>query len=390
MPNLTILQGDALEQLRTIPDGSVQVCVTSPPYYGLRSYLKSDDPLKASEIGAEQTPQQYVDRMVEVFREVRRVLREDGVLWLNLGDSYGGSSGVHAGGSDKARSNTGAVNATLPSKGGRAKDLLMIPERVALALQADGWYLRAKCPWIKRNAMPESAKDRPTTVVEIIFMLTKSERYHYDAEAVKVAATCDRMRGPAEHADMVSTNGNGGLSRRKPRATRSRRSSDWFLESWQGLLQDDEGDPLAFVINPVSYRGAHFACFPPKLVQPCIEASTSAHGACPECGAPFQRVLVREPSDWAARKAMGEPTRHGLAGAAAVGAGNFQGETATTTGWKPTCDHTHTHTMPCVVLDPFGGSGTTAQVALALGMRPTVIELNSDYIPLIKQRCGVA
>lgn len=282
--NLIILQGDALTQLKTLPDNSVQVCVTSPPYYGLRSYLKADSADKAKEIGSEETPQQYVDRMVEVFREVKRVLREDGTLWLNLGDSYNAAGRVGHGTriGHKQQTNrasaTGADSTRSDDPALKPKDLLMIPERVAMALQADGWYLRAKCPWIKRNAMPESAKDRPTTVVETIFLLTKSERYHYDAEAVKVAAVCDRMRGPAEHVDVVSTNGNGGLSRRKPQSKRARRSSDWFFESWQGLLTNAEQEPLAFVVNPVSYKGAHFACFPPSLVRPCIEAGGSEEG----------------------------------------------------------------------------------------------------------------
>ena len=321
-PTLTILTGDCLASLKTLPDNSVQCCVTSPPYYGLRSYLKEGDEGKVSEIGLEETPQQYVEKMVEVFREVRRVLREDGIFWLNLGDSFGGTSGVHAGGSDKANSNTGAVNATLPNKGGKAKNLLGIPWRTAFALQDDGWILRQACYWMKKNSMPESVKDRPSTVIETIFMLTKSPRYFYDAEAVKVSAkTSMKPRDKSAegwHDGAGTTNCAEGERVWGDNKMRSRRSSDWFFESWQGMLQDEDGDPLAFVVNTKPYKGAHFACFPPELIRPMVRAG------CPISG---------------------------------------------------------------TVLDPFGGSGTTAQVALEHGCNAIVCELNADYIPLIHQRC---
>lgn len=374
-PTLTILNSDCLAALKTLPDNSIHCCVTSPPYYGLRDYKtskweggdptcdhtnpKSEKPTWGPEstgsstlvgrpsndsheregfkgkicprcgahriddqIGLEETPQQYIEKMVEVFREVKRVLREDGVCWLNLGDSFGGTSGVHAGGSDKARSNQGAVNATLPTKGGKAKNLLMIPARVALVLQEDGWYLRSSCPWIKRNAMPESVKDRPSTTIESIFMLTKSPRYFYDTEAVKVLSTKYVKEGPRRKT-RVNGNRNDedkaeGGSQCQVTPTRSRRSSDWFFESWQGMLQDEEGNPVAFVVNTKPYKGAHFACFPPDLIRPMVRAGCPVEGT---------------------------------------------------------------------VLDPFGGSGTTAQVALEHGCNAIVCELNPDYIPLIHQRC---
>lgn len=350
-PQLTILQGDVIEQLRTLPDASVQCCVTSPPYYGLRSYLKADDPAKAHEIGAEETPQAYVARMVEVFREVKRALREDGVLWLNLGDSYArdakkgqhkpGDSGKQAyvydrgGGrasvtlnlrSETQGSSDGFVGRAdrAPIRNGaegfKPKDLLMIPSRVAIALQQDGWYLRAACPWIKRNGMPESVKDRPAQTIEMLYMLTKSERYHYDAEAVKVEAKKGAAGSRFDTGKTAEHQQN--RSSTKPRVedgTRTRRSGDWFFESWQGMLQDEEGDPLAFVVNTKPYKGAHFAVFPSDLIRPCVKAAGKA----------------------------GYP-----------------------------------------ILDPFGGSGTTAQVAMELGHDAILIELNAEYIPLIKQRCG--
>ena len=381
---LTILQGDVIEQLKTLPDASVQCVVTSPPYYGLRSYLKADDPAKVHEIGCEETPQQYVDRMVEVFREVRRVLREDGVLWLNLGDSYArdakkgqhkpGDSGKQAYVYDRGGGRASAsLNLQSESKGssdgfvGRAdrapvrngaegfkpKDLLMIPARVAMALQADGWYLRSVCPWIKRNGMPESVKDRPSQTIESVFMLTKSERYFYDAEAVKTPSAHGGKivqigeksfsKGQAAGAG-IAASGNGTKDTYTVPAKRTRRAGDWFFESWQGLLQDEEGDPLAFVVNTKPYRAAHFATFPVDLVEPCVKAGVSAHGACPECGTPFSRVIERTTE--VDESAKGSRFDAGKTGGRDGGDRTQSGERYLTkaVGWKPGCEHTHTHT----------------------------------------------
>lgn len=403
---LTILNTDCLSGLRTLADRSVQCCVTSPPYYGLRSYLRPDDPAKTAEIGSEETPQQYVDHMVEVFREVKRVLRDDGVLWLNLGDSYNAAGRVGHGTriGFKQQTNRASANGADQTRSSapdlKPKDLLMIPARVAMALQADGWYLRSACPWLKRNGMPESVKDRPAQTIETIFMLTKSERYYYDAEAVKtVAAHGGKVvqlgdksfsKGQAAGAG-IAPSGNGTKDTYRVPAKRTRRAGDWFFESWQGMLQDEEGDPLAFVVNLKPYKGAHFACFPPDLIRPCIQSGVSAHGACPECGAPFKRLTERIGQDVHASGGDREsrtyvPDR--------VGDGNPRrpadvSPDVVTVGWAPFCTHTHTP-QPCVVLDPFGGSGTTAQVALELGCHAVLVELNAAYIPLIHQRCNPA
>ena len=188
----TILCGDVLDMLATVPDGIVQCCVTSPPYWGLRSYLDNDDPDKPLEMGLEPTPEQYVEKMVAVFREVKRVLRDDGTLWLNLGDSYAGHHGNKRVPDDKAPSNKpGYVEnmraTTAGISGLKPKDLVGIPWRVAFALQADGWWLRSDIIWHKPNPMPESVRDRPTKSHEYIFLLSKSKRYFYDADAVREA-----------------------------------------------------------------------------------------------------------------------------------------------------------------------------------------------------------
>jgi len=252
-----ILVGDVRQTLSTLPEKSVQCCVTSPPYFGLRDYGVD------GQIGLEQTPDEFVAQLVAVFREVRRVLRDDGTLWLNLGDTY--AAGGMGAGSGKQLTNRGTSvggHMDKPRKapeGLKPKDLIGIPWRVAFALQADGWYLRQDIIWHKPNPMPESVRDRCTKAHEYVFLLSKSERYYFDAEAIKEPAVCDRMRGPAEHPDKKSTNGNAGLGRREPQPFRNRRS--------------------VWTVATKPFKGAHFATFPPDLIEPCVLAGCPAGGA---------------------------------------------------------------------------------------------------------------
>jgi DNA modification methylase len=217
-----IFVGDCVSILDTMQKRQYHTCITSPPYFSLRNYNHPE------QIGLEKTPEEYIEKLVGVFRKVKEVLRDDGTLWLNLGDSFA------------------------------AKDLLMIPARVALALQSDGWHIRSHIIWHKPNVMPENVKDRPTGAHESIFLLTKSLKYHYDAEAVMEEAICDRVRGRAAHPDRISTNGNTGLSRRPVTGNRNMRN--------------------VWSINTGSYKGAHFATFPEDLIKPCIKAG------CPKGG----------------------------------------------------------------------------------------------------------
>jgi DNA modification methylase len=249
---ITTRLGDCREVLRALPDQSVHCCVTSPPYFGLRDYGV------AGQIGLEPTPDAFVGELVVVFREVRRVLRDDGTLWLNLGDSYASAwackrRNIIGNGSPDMNTSRGRM-----AEGLKEKDLIGIPWRVAFALQADGWYLRQDIIWSKPNPMPESVTDRCTKAHEYIFLLSKNARYYYDADAVAEPAICDSMRGPAAHGDKISTNGNGGLSRRPIEQTRNKRSV-WEIAS-----------------QPFSE--AHFATFPPALIEPCILAG------CPKGG----------------------------------------------------------------------------------------------------------
>lgn len=246
--------GDCLEVLRGLPDNSVHCCVTSPPYYGLRDYGMD------GQIGLEPTPDEYVSRMVAVFREVRRVLRDDGTCWVNLGDSY-------ASGGRKTRDSDGKLEEREMSvrpkdpRGIKPKDLLGIPWRVAFALQADGWYLRQDIIWAKPNPMPESVRDRCTKSHEYIFLLTKSARYFYDHEVIKESGIQRPQGTKGEHAGQkyaAIRNVNSSTLKAAWRTTRNRRS--------------------VWTVATRPYSGAHFAVFPPQLIEPCILAGCPVGG----------------------------------------------------------------------------------------------------------------
>jgi DNA modification methylase len=273
MTTQRIIPGDCIEGLRTLPDASVHCCVTSPPYWGLRDYGHD------GQIGLESTPEAYVARMVEVFREVRRVLRDDGTCWVNLGDSYAANAATSKKiGESHRGSDTPTLNqphqCRVSVRGGewriKAKDLVGIPWRVAFALQADGWWLRQDIIWHKPNPMPESVRDRCTKAHEYVFLLTKSERYYYDAEAVSEASVC--LRGPGNKKPLKGVEEDGEKHR-------TRAGLHLAAERWR-----QDGPPLSrnrrsvWTITTKPYSGAHFAVMPPDLVEPCIKAG------CPEGG----------------------------------------------------------------------------------------------------------
>jgi len=250
-----ILVGDALTTLGQLPDGSVQCCVTSPPYFGLRDYGIE------GQIGLEDDLGGYVSRLVDVGREVRRVLADNGTFWLNLGDSYASGG---CGARDAERWPTQSRNDHMPKHAKRGtdlkpKDLIGIPWRVAFALQADGWWLRSDIVWHKGNAMPESVRDRPTRSHEFIFLLAKSATYYYDHEAVKEPAVSSRGSGNGFKRD-------ASLSYRDSRGARGNGAS------WQVAELRNRRD--VWTVNTKPYRGAHFAVFPPKLIEPCILAGS--------------------------------------------------------------------------------------------------------------------
>jgi DNA modification methylase len=328
--SVQILQGDCIEMLKTLPDASVHCCITSPPYWGLRDYGC------AGQFGLEKTPEEYVAKMVETFREVRRVLRDDGTLWLNLGDSYATGAGqgfVPGGGGQGNRAKRDLLGTSwqpnrLKIPGLKAKDLVGIPWRVAFALQADGWYLRQDIIWAKPNPMPESVRDRCTKAHEYVFMLSKKARYYYDAEAIKepglnpeddARRILDRQKVFNKSCPTVERNGL------RPRTDKQRghsRRHAGFNDRWDemekaGQCSGERNRRSVWTIATQPFKDAHFATFPPELIKPMVLAG------CPEGG---------------------------------------------------------------MVLDPFAGSGTTGMVAENLGRNSVLIELNPKYIEMIKKR----
>jgi len=304
--------GDCLQSLKQMPEKSVNCCVTSPPYFGLRDYGVD------GQIGLEPTPDEFVQALVEVFREVRRVLRDDGTLWLNLGDSY--SSGGRTWRAPDSKAPGARAMSTRPDDGMKPKDLIGIPWRVAFALQADGWYLRQDIIWSKPNPMPESVRDRCTKAHEYVFLLSKSPRYFFDNEAIKEPAICG-ANGSNFHTGKTAEHQLGRASK-KPRDSKKRGEFDGKTNSMPGreafrAITEMRNRRSVWSVSTRPYKGAHFATFPPDLIEPCILAG------CPTGG---------------------------------------------------------------TVLDPFGGSGTTAGVALAHGRNAVLCELNPEYAELVPGR----
>jgi DNA modification methylase len=393
-----IICGDALQVLRSLPDNFVQSCITSPPYFGLRSYLPSTHPNKHLEIGAEATPEVYITRLVEIFREVQRVLRLDGTLWLNIADSYAGSWGnfgnrpemggrpstqrerktafVYRKGYERFREKPSSANCE--TLGLQRKNLMLIPARLSLALQADGWIVRSDIIWAKSDPMPESVRDRPTKSYEHVYLLTKSPRYFYDAVAVGEPLSQTAIRrykygyGGRKNKELTAMNKQGVGVRtrmvgdREPPSIRNRRD--------------------VWVMATSSYHGAHFATMPSPLVEICILAGTSPR-ACEKCGTPWRRIVERgsliEQGNHPSLSSHLTAQDYLYAGESQCGVN----ETLKEEGWCPSCTCLeNTGISRCVVLDPFAGSGTVLASAHRLGRAYLGIELNSDYLPLIEER----
>lgn len=317
-----ILVGECRDLLSKLAKGSIHCVVTSPPYYALRDYGVD------GQIGLESSPDKYVERLVDVFREVRRVLRDDGTVWLNLGDKFMGRVGV----TREDRDGWGHL---------KPKDLIGIPWKVAFALQADGWWLRSDIIWVKQAPIPESVGDRPTRAHEFIFLLTKSENYFYDADAV---------REPLLRRNIVNLKGG------TPPGGRNLRSV-WCLRS-------------------DNFGGNHFATFPTSLVEPCIKAGTSETGCCPECGSPRHRITRREKKTGRVRGTNDSDFRANVQNSPQQS--NIKVRVSTV-GWRSSCECVYHESVPCTVLDPFAGAGTTGIVADRLGRDALLIEINPDY-----------
>jgi DNA modification methylase len=420
---VTLLEGDCRALLPTLPAESVHCVVTSPPYWGLRDYGtatweggdvacdhfkllggtgaqnlgKSAEASAANverssvayrercgkcgarrldqQLGLEPTPEAYIENMVGVFREVRRVLRDDGTLWLNMGDSY--ASDPASGGPGQQDGGEHQRTPQRPYARPRSlkpKDLVGIPWRLAFGLQADGWYLRADIIWAKPNPMPESVTDRPTKAHEYVFLLAKAARYFYDADAVRephqgierpafdgVRGTLPKSNGRPDTCDRAGNHPAGRNLR-----------SVWTIPS-------------------APFPDAHFATFPPALASRCIQAGTSERGCCRVCGAP-----------WTRQTSIEQVVLTGSSGK--IGDGQRNPATRTdlmtqrtrkvvdTIGWQPSCACDAGPPVPCTVLDPFAGSGTVGQVAEQLGRHSVLCELSPAYVQMAAERtaqCGL-
>ncbi len=347
LPLNTVEKGDCTKVLRRWPGEIAHTVVTSPPYWMLRDYKQ------AGQLGLESSIESFVAGLVDVFREVRRVLRDDGSVWLNIGDTYISRGGGRQGHSGK---HGGDHTATPRAKALKVKDKALIPHRVALALQADGWWVRQDVVWHKPNPVPEATRDRPATDHEYVFLLTKSARYYYDAEAVR-----QRTTGGAH------SRGNGGAGAKvavldEPLAGGIRRPhyNVDFNAAVTGVLSSRNLRSV-WTIPPRPYAGAHFATFPLELVKPCVLAGTSERGCCAACGAPWLRVTkptaaaaARLGKSWHDHREDGVVGQRGIPGAV--------GDLRVTTGWKASC-RCKADVVPCLVVDPFAGSGTSLVVA---------------------------
>ena len=321
----TLYLGDCLESLKTMPDKSIQMCVTSPPYYGLRDYGVDE------QIGLEKTPDEYIARLVEVFHEVKRVLKDDGTLWVNMGDSYAGSGKGQTknGANDRKVNKTKGMklNIQKPSEIGlKPKDLIGIPWMLAFALRSDGWYLRQDIIWAKPNPMPESVKDRCTKSHEYIFLLSKSAHYYYDADAIAEPSTTyenrpagvvrDRLYGYDSKQNKIRVKlGSKSFSKGQANGAGIEPTGNAKKDYYEVPFVRNRRD--IWTIKSKPYNGAHFAVFPPEIPRLCILA------------------------------------------------GSKPGDT---------------------ILDPFAGSGTTGAVAISLRRRAVLCELNVEYVGLIRER----
>lgn len=391
-----IINADVVEGLRSLPAASVQTCITSPPYYGLRSY--GIPPRRWSDgsecvLGDEATLDLYITHLVEVFREVRRVLHPSGTLWLNLGDCYAGG-GKHVERKEIYDIPLDGKPARPRQRNLSGKDLLLIPARAALALQGDGWILRTDIIWAKAvsflkawsgSVMPESTRDRPIWSHEHVFLLAKEERYFYDIDGAR-EEYADSTRREAGRLYM-------GRGRKDYAAAHAQDPSDTKRRVLDSVARGS-GRNLrnVWIIPKQNFPGMHFATFPEKLVEPMIRLATSEKGQCPVCGAPVRRRVVREPVPERVRLAFEEAREQ-----TAAETGREDGHTSKrpnyrrvviATQWEAGCgcgiDHAVEATVPQTVLDIFNGSGRTGIVAHRLGRKYIGIDVNPEYCEMAR------
>ena len=431
-----ILIGNNMEKLKEIESESVDCIVSSPPYFGLRDYGTAsweggdsncdhkygrnsrggltekqnsnvgsfgDEAIKHGEkckkcgakrtdeqFGLEETLEEYIEKTVLLFEELRRVLKPQGTVWWNIGDSYASKSSAWGGrGKNSILNKTGLEDKqrrnTVVPDGLKAKDLMMIPARVAIALSENGWYLRSEIIWHKPNPMPESVKDRPTSAHEKIYLFAKNKKYYYDADAIRVPQKQDSIARAGRDVwknNKIDT-GNYSIPNVDSAKKLNQKVRDTVSEGKIPMANKRN----VWTVTTKPFRGAHFAVFPPDLIEPCIKAGSSEHGCCSECGNPYIRdtKVVSVPQRTTRDNMVGViPGRNKTS---RMNSKEMESLVREERGWVATCK-CNADVVKSVVLDPFGGSGTTGLVANNLGRNAILIELNEEYVEIAKKRLG--
>jgi DNA modification methylase len=416
-----LLQGNCLSLLRSLPDNIIQCCITSPPYWGLRSYgtapqiwggaadcqhdwaqtaprrlrtekdVKNPNTIQKNNVGAnhaldftetckkcaawngelghESTPEHFVANLTDIFREVRRVLRPDGVCWINIADSYHSSS--------RKRVPGGATKPQDEPLAYRGKNMALVPQKLAISLQEDGWFVRSEVIWHKLSCMPESASDRCTRTHEQIWMVTKQPYYFYDQDAIREPHKEESVRRLTYSLESAIERSGGHLNKTQDPGK--------FCHPAGANKRD------VWTLSHTQFEGEHYAGFPLDLPKLCILASTSEKGRCADCGTPYKRMTERnslERFDLDESDPRYRPARYDSKyDAIRTKEGNGQRFTEVISlGFAKSCKCQTEEVLPCIVLDPFSGSGTTGLVGLQLGRSYLGLELNEAYIKMTEQR----
>lgn len=392
--NVRLYHGNILEIADLLPSHSVHMMVTSVPYWGLRDYGEDtacDWPDGwYGQLGMEPDPQMFIRHMVLIFKRLYRVLRNDGTLWLNIGDTYSqgfigrtdshrrNKHGVFTNGHQMPGSTGGEARVRKAPKGYKRKCLMFMPHELAIAMRNDGWYARSEIIFAKKNPLPERGLDRPVRSHEFIFLFSKKPHYFYDREAIREKTGKEASWG--EYQKALGTN-TGADSDRYSKGYRKRSKC---LTHPNGHNKRD-----VWPMNTEPYPESHFATFPLALPRTCILAGTSEKGVCANCGSPLQRVMSPASGgtighDWNTHEKNNRPTKgNTVKGGKELYATYNRGETL---NWKKTCGCKTKKCKPAVVLDPFSGAATTGVVALQQGRRYIGIDVKKEYLDLSWKR----